>query len=192
MGCFQIFNNSLKAALLFFVLCMTALSSSAADAPFYAIKVNDIDGQGRSLSQYKGKVLLVVNVASECGLTPQYAGLEALHKKYQSKGFTVLAFPCNDFGGQEPGTEKEIKQFCQKRYQVTFPLFEKIKVVGAEKHALYEFLTGKNAAFPGDVSWNFGKFLLSKEGKVIKRFDPDTEPEAQEVTEAIEKAIAAK
>lgn len=192
MGCFQMLRNTLKAALLFCLFSMVTMSSPAADAPFYAIKVKDIDGKERSLSDYKGKVLLIVNVASECGLTPQYAGLEALHKKYQAKGVTVLGFPCNDFGGQEPGTEKEIKEFCLKRYQVTFPMFEKVVVVGKEKHALYEFLTGKAATFPGEVSWNFGKFLISKEGKVIKRFDPDTEPEAQEVTEAIEKAIAAK
>lgn len=192
MRCLQTLKMSLKALFCLLCLTMAAFSAIGSDASFYDIKVKDIDGKERSLGEYKGKALLVVNVASECGFTPQYAGLEALHKKYQAKGFIVLGFPCNDFGGQEPGTEKEIKQFCQKRYQVTFPMFEKVAVVGKEKHALYEFLTGKAATFPGEVSWNFGKFLISKEGKVIKRFDPDTEPEAQEVTEAIEKAIAAK
>lgn len=192
MGRFQMNLRTLKAAFLLLLSMSLCGGLMAADAPIYGIKLKDIDGKERTLAEFKGKVLLIVNVASECGLTPQYAGLEALHKKYKDKGFTVLGFPCNDFGEQEPGTEKEIKQFCQKRYQVTFPMFGKVKVVGAEKHALYELLTGKKAAFPGEVSWNFGKFLIGKEGKVLKRFDPDVEPDSTEITGAVENAIAAK
>lgn len=163
-----------------------------AEAPIHAVKVKDIDGKEQSLGAYKGKVLLVVNVASECGLTGQYAGLEDLHKKYKQKGFAVLGFPCNDFGGQEPGTEKEIKQFCQSRYQVTFPMFAKIKVAGPEKHALYEQLTGKDSPFSGEVGWNFAKFLVGKDGKVLKRFDPDMEPDGEEITKAVQAALGAK
>ncbi len=182
----------LKATLLLFLIMTLSHNATAADEGIYGIKVKDIDGKERTLGEFKGKVLLIVNVASECGLTTQYAGLEELQKRYKDKGFTVLGFPCNDFGGQEPGTEKEIKQFCQKLYQVTFPMFEKVKAVGTEKHALYELLTGKGAAFPGEVSWNFGKFLIGKDGKVVKRFDPDMEPESAEVTGSIEKAVAAQ
>jgi len=163
-----------------------------AEAPIHGLKVKDIDGKEQSLGAYKGKVLLVVNVATECGLTSQYAGLEDLHKKYKEKGFTVLGFPCNDFGGQEPGTEKEIKQFCRSRYQVTFPMFAKIKVAGPEKHALYEQLTGKSSSVPGEVGWNFAKFLVGKDGKVLKRFDPDTEPDSEEITKAVEAALGTK
>lgn len=176
------------ALLTFFIMTQAALS---ADGNLYGIKVMDIDGREKTLGDYKGKVLLIVNVASECGLTGQYAGLEALQQKYQSKGFMVLGFPCNDFGGQEPGSEKEIKQFCKSRYSVTFPMFSKVKVVGDGKHPLYEQLTGKSAKFPGEVGWNFGKFLIGKDGKVLQRFEPDTEPETEEVVKAVESALAA-
>jgi glutathione peroxidase len=182
----------MKATLLLSAIVGMSLTGLAEEAPLHTVKIKDIDGKERSLGEFKGKVMLVVNVASECGLTVQYAGLEELHKKYQAKGFTVLGFPCNDFGGQEPGTEKEIKEFCQRRYQVTFPMFEKVKVTGPEKHRLYELLTGKSSPFSGDVTWNFGKFLVGKDGKVLKRFDPDVEPDAAELTTAIESALAAK
>lgn len=173
---------------------MSLLASAGwgVETPLHGIKVKDIDGKEQSLSNYKGKVLLVVNMASECGLTGQYAELEELHKKYKEKGFAVLGFPCNDFGGQEPGSEKEIKQFCQSRYQVTFPLFAKIKVAGPEKHALYEQLTGKSSPFPGEVGWNFAKFLVGRDGKILKRFEPDVEPEGEAVTKAVETALGAK
>lgn len=173
-------------------MTVTAAALMGAEAPIHGIKVIDIDGKEQSLGAYKGKVLLVVNVASECGLTTQYAGMEDLYKKYKEKGFAVLGFPCNDFGGQEPGTDKEIKQFCRSRYQVTFPMFAKIKVAGPEKHALYEQLTGKSSPFPGEVGWNFAKFLVGKDGKVLKRFDPDTEPDGEEITRAVEAALGAK
>ncbi len=156
------------------------------------IPLKDIDGKATSLKAYDGKVLLVVNVASKCGYTKQYTGLEALHQKYTAKGFSVLGFPCNDFGGQEPGTAEEIKTFCSTNYSVTFPLFEKLHVKGIEQHPLYAALTGKSSPVPGDVKWNFGKFLIGKDGKILKRWDSKTEPDDKELTEAVEAAIAAK
>ena len=149
-------------------------------------------GSDTSLKTYRGKVLLVVNVASKCGFTPQYEALEAMQKKYEGQGFTVLGFPCNDFGSQEPGSPEEIKQFCSSRYNVTFPLFEKLHVKGQEQHPLYAVLTGKNSPFPGDIKWNFGKFVISKDGKILKRFDSRVKPDSQEVTSAIEAALAEK
>jgi glutathione peroxidase len=131
-------------------------------------------------------------VASQCGLTPQYKALEALQEKYQAKGFTVLGFPCNQFGSQEPGTNEEIKQFCSSKYNVTFPLFDKIDVNGSKRHELYVALAGEKSPFPGDIKWNFGKFLIGRDGKIIKRFEPKTTPDAPEVTAAIEAALAAK
>ena len=156
------------------------------------IAVKDIDGKDTSLNAYKGKVLLVVNVASQCGLTPQYNALEAAHQKYKDKGFTVLGFPCNQFGGQEPGTNEEIKQFCSSKYNVSFPLFDKIDVNGPKRHPLYVALAGKESPFPGDIKWNFGKFLIGRDGKIIKRFEPRTTPDAPEIVEAIGAALAAK
>jgi glutathione peroxidase len=144
------------------------------------------------LKEFKGKTVMIVNVASKCGLTPQYTALEALHKEYKDKGFTILGFPCNDFGGQEPGTNVEIVKFCTGKYNVTFPLFDKLHVKGPEQHPLYAALTGKTASFPGDVKWNFGKFLISKDGKVLNRFEPKTTPDAPEVKQAIETALATK
>ena len=156
------------------------------------IAVKDIDGKDTTLGAYKGKVLLVVNVASKCGLTPQYKALEGLQEKYKDKGFTVLGFPCNQFNGQEPGTNEEIKQFCSTKYNVTFPLFDKIDVNGANRHPLYVALAGSESPYPGDIKWNFGKFLIGRDGKIIKRFEPKTTPESPEVTAAIEAALATK
>ena len=158
----------------------------------YDTAVKDIDGKDSSLNAYKGKVLLIVNVASKCGYTPQYTGLEATYQKFKSQGFAVLGFPCNQFGGQEPGTNEEIKQFCSSKYNVTFPLFDKMEVNGANRHALYVALAGKDSPFPGDIKWNFNKFLIGKDGKIIKRFDSKVTPESPEVTQAIEAALAAK
>jgi len=135
---------------------------------------------------------LIVNVASRCGYTPQYAGLEALYEKYKDKGFYVLGFPCNQFGGQEPGTNEEIKQFCSSKYQVTFPLFDKIEVNGPNRHPLYLTLAGKDSSFPGDIKWNFSKFLIGRDGKVLKRFESGIKPNAAELTQAIESALAAQ
>lgn len=156
------------------------------------VPLKDINGKPTSLKEYEGKVVLLVNVASKCGLTPQYEGLEALQQKYQSKGFTVLGVPSNDFGAQEPGTNEEIKEFCSTKYNVTFPLLDKIHVKGPDQHPLYAKLTGKDAAFPGDIEWNFGKFLIGKNGQVVKRFSPRTAPDAPELVESIEKQLASK
>ena len=156
------------------------------------IPIKDVNGKDTSLKAYDGKVLLVVNVASKCGLTPQYRELQAVHDKYKAKGFSVLGFPCNDFAGQEPGTNEEIKQFCSTKYNVTFPLFDKLHVKGTEQHPLYAALSGKSSPFPGDVKWNFGKFLVGKDGKILQRFEPKVTPDSPEVIEAIEKALANK
>jgi glutathione peroxidase len=137
-------------------------------------------------------VLLIVNVASKCGYTPQYKGLETTWRKYKDRGLVVLGFPCNDFGGQEPGTNEEIKSFCSDKFDVTFPLFDKLHVKGPQQHPLYAALTGKESPYPGDVKWNFGKFLVGHDGKIIKRWDSATEPESAEVAEAIEAALAVK
>ena len=177
-------------ALLAALILMPTIALNADS--IYDIKVKDIDGKDTSLKAYKGKVLLVVNVASKCGLTPQYKSLEAIHEKYKDKGFTTLGFPCNQFLGQEPGTNDEIKQFCSSKYGVTFPLFDKIDVNGAKRHPLYVALAGEKSPFPGDIKWNFGKFLISRDGKILKRFDPRTTPDSKDVTEAIEAALAAK
>lgn len=156
------------------------------------IKLKDIDGRDTSLKAHAGKVLLIVNVASRCGLTPQYAALQALHEKYRDKGFTVLGFPCNDFREQEPGSSAEIKEFCSTKYRVTFPLFEKLHVKGPEQHPLYKALTGPDGAFPGDVKWNFGKFLIGADGKPLERFEPKTVPDDPAVIQAVEAALARK
>lgn len=177
--------------LLLSLLLATGLAG-AAETSLQDIPLKDIDGKDTSLKAYQGKVLLVVNVASKCGLTKQYTELQALHEKFKDQGFTVLGFPCNDFGAQEPGTNEEIKTFCSTKYNVSFPMFDKLHVKGPEQHALYSALTGKGGAFPGDVKWNFGKFLIGKDGKPLQRFEPRTPPDAPAVVAAIEKAIAAK
>ena len=148
--------------------------------------LNSIDGKPAPLSAYQGKVVLIVNVASRCGFTPQYAGLEALYEKYKDRGFTILGFPANNFGGQEPGTNEEIKTFCSSKYNVTFPMYSKISVKGDDKAPLYQFLT---AATGSEIQWNFTKFLVDKNGKVVARFEPKVTPESPEVTEAIEKSL---
>lgn len=156
------------------------------------IPLKDIDGKETSLDAYKGKVLLIVNVASKCGLTPQYKTLEALYQKYKDKGLVILGFPCNQFGAQEPGTNAQIKEFCSTKYSVTFPLFDKLEVNGANRHPLYTALAGKDSPFPGDIKWNFTKFLISRDGKILQRFEPRTAPDDAEVIAAIEAALAAK
>lgn len=151
-----------------------------------------IEGTERSLKDYAGKVALVVNVASQCGLTPQYGGLEELYDTFEDRGFVVLGFPCNQFGGQEPGTEGEIKTFCETTFGVRFPMFAKIDVNGPHRHPLYAFLTGEPTApdGPGDVLWNFAKFLVDRQGKVVARFSPRTAPVSEEVVSAIERALS--
>mgnify|MGYP001143261102 CR=1 FL=1 len=170
------------------VLATLALMSASL---FAANSVHDftlktIDGAPAPLANYKGKVLLIVNVASKCGYTPQYAGLEALYRKYKDQGLVVIGVPANNFGGQEPGTNEEIKEFCTRTYNVTFPMLSKVSVKGADQTPLYGYLTQQTG---GDVKWNFTKFLVGKDGKVIGRFEPAVKPESQELTSAIEKAL---
>jgi glutathione peroxidase len=152
-----------------------------------------LDGSPLDLSQFKGKATLVVNVASKCGLTPQYAGLEQLHERFKDQGFSVLGVPCNQFGGQEPGTSEEIATFCSTTYGVTFPMTAKLDVNGVERHPLYTTLTATPDAEgkAGDIQWNFEKFLVSSDGDVIARFRPQTTPESDEVVQAIESALPA-
>ena len=166
--------------------------SAQAGGGLFDLPLKDIDGQATSLAPYRGKVFLVVNVASKCGYTPQYAGLEGLYQKYKDRGFAVLGFPCNQFGGQEPGTDAEIKQFCSSKYQVTFPMFDKIDVNGAQRHPLYAALAGKESPFPGDIRWNFSKFLIGRDGKILKRFESAAKPDSAELVQAVEAALAAK
>ena len=172
---------------------LLALSLFAATSLFAAsidaIPFKTIDGSDTSLKAFSGKVVLVVNVASRCGNTPQYAGLEALYKKFGPEGLVVLGFPSNDFGGQEPGTNSEIKEFCSSKYAVTFPLMDKVRVKGPEQCPLYAALTGPSAKFPGDVKWNFGKFLIGRDGAVLARFEPGTKPEDPAVVAAITAAL---
>ena len=168
-----------------------SITAFAGGAEVLDHKVKDIDGKEVDLKKYKGKVVLVVNVASECGLTPQYEQLVALHQKYKKQGFTILAFPANNFGSQEPGTNAEIKTFCRTKFNVEFPMFSKVSVLGEDKAPLYEELTSKktNGEFAGEISWNFTKFLVNKEGKVVARFKPKVKPDAPEVIATIEAAL---
>ena len=157
----------------------------------YDIPIRNLSGEDTSLDPYRGKALLVVNVASKCGLTPQYEGLERLQKRFGDRGFSVLGFPCNQFAGQEPGSAEEIQEFCSATYGVTFPLFEKIDVNGAQRHPIYEQLTAvaDDDGEAGDVQWNFEKFLVSPEGEVVHRFRPGVDPEAPAVVDALEAAL---
>lgn len=155
----------------------------------YDFSMTDIEGKKADLSQYKNKVSLIVNTASKCGNTPQYEGLEKIYEKYKAQGFVVLGFPANNFMGQEPGTDKEIKDFCTLKYNVTFPMFSKISVKGDDQDAFYTYLTNEKAKFPGEITWNFEKFLVDEKGEVIARFSPKTKPEDPQVIAAIEKAL---
>lgn len=153
------------------------------------IIVKDINGKEVKLSEFKGKVLLIVNVASKCGYTVQYEGLQKIYEKYNPQGFEILAFPCNDFGAQEPGTNEEIKEFCSTNYSVSFPLFDKVKVIGKDKNPLYERLIN-NTDDKGDIKWNFEKFLIDKDGKIVNRFRSKVKPESEEITKAVEKLLS--
>lgn len=157
----------------------------------YDFTAGTIDGNEQSLRDYEGKALLVVNVASRCGLTPHYTGMQELHEKFGARGLAVMGFPCNQFAGQEPGSEGEIKTFCETNYGVTFPMFAKLDVNGAERHPLYEFLTSQPTTpdGPGDIQWNFAKFVVDRSGRVVARFAPTVEPSAAELVAAIEAAL---
>jgi glutathione peroxidase len=167
------------------------LESGEKMSSIYDFTLKDIDHKEVNLGQYRGKVVLVVNVASRCGYTPQYEGLQKVYLKYKDRGFVILGFPANNFMAQEPGTDEEIKTFCSTKYNVTFPIFSKISVKGDDIHPLYKFLTSKetNPDFGGDIKWNFSKFLLDKNGKIIARFEPKVTPESDPMIQAIEKAL---
>lgn len=174
--------------------CVASESASADPvkaASLHDFTIKDIDGKDVKLSKFKGKVVLVVNVASKCGLTPQYAGLQKLYDAYQKKGFVILGFPANNFGGQEPGTEADIKEFCSLNYGVTFPMFSKISVKGDDTAPLYRWLID-NSGRKDDIEWNFAKFLVGKDGQVKARFSPRTKPDAEELTKAVEAELARK
>ncbi len=162
--------------------------------PVLHFTMNSLAGKPVDLAQFKGKVVLIVNTASQCGFTPQYAGLEKLHEKYEAKGLQILGFPANDFGQQEPGSDAQIGEFCQKNYGVKFPMFSKIAVTGNDKAPLYKFLTesATNAPFAGEVQWNFEKFLVSRDGKIVGRFRSNVTPESSEMTSVIEAQLAAE
>ncbi|MEY2719828.1 MAG: hypothetical protein RLZZ273_1194 [Bacteroidota bacterium] len=173
--------------LLFSLLALITMNTT-----FHDLSITTIDGAPQSLSAYKGKVVLVVNVASFCGYTKQYAPLEKLYEQYKDKGLVVLGFPANDFGAQEPGTNEEIKQFCSAKFGVSFPMAAKISVKGSDKAPVYEFLTsgGGNAALAGEIGWNFEKFLIGKDGKIITRYKSGVDPLAANVIADVEKALA--
>jgi len=168
-------------------LLVLAASALFAASSIYDFTLNSIEGVPAPLAAYRGKVLLVVNVASYCGYTPQYKGLEALYENYKDRGLAVLGFPANNFGQQEPGTNAEIKDFCERTYHVKFPMYAKISVLGADKAPLYQYLT---ASMGGEIQWNFTKFLIGRDGKIITRFEPEVTPESSEVRTAIEKALS--
>jgi len=165
-------------------LTLIAMSLQAANS-VHEFTLNSIDGKPAPLSAYKGKVLLIVNVASQCGYTPQYTGLESLYRQYKDKGLVVIGFPANNFGSQEPGTDAEIKQFCSRKYEVTFPMYSKISVKGDDAAPLYQFLQEKG----GPVKWNFTKFLVDADGNVVKRFESGVAPESPELVGAIAKIL---
>ena len=156
----------------------------------HELVLQGLDGSDLPLAPFKGQVLLLVNVASKCGLTPQYAGLEQLQQDYQARGFSVLGLPCNQFAGQEPGSPEEIQTFCSSTYGVSFPLSAKLDVNGPDRHPLYTLLAGEGAEFPGEITWNFEKFLVGKDGRVLARFAPRTTPDDPALIQAIEQALS--
>jgi glutathione peroxidase len=182
---------AMKTTLLLLATIMTTFSIHAAGS-IYDIPLKDIDGKDATLKPYAGKVMLIVNVASKCGFTPQYTALEATYQKYSEQGLVVCGFPCNQFGAQEPGTDAEIKEFCTSKYSVTFPMFDKLEVNGDNRHPLYVALAGTDSPFPGNIKWNFTKFLIGRDGKILARFDSKVKPDSDEVTKAIEAALAGK
>jgi glutathione peroxidase len=183
------FFFTIRGYLLSGALLIMAGSLFAA-AGIYTFTLNSIDGTPAPLANYKGKVVLVVNVASQCGYTPQYSALEATYEKYKDQGFVILGFPANNFGAQEPGTNEEIKTFCTRKYSVTFPMYSKISVKGADQSPLYAYLTKDTGpGITGEIKWNFTKFLVDRNGNVIQRFEPAVTPDSKEVIAAIEKQL---
>ncbi len=183
------FLRLLRAVLLTGLVTLMAGSSFAA-SNVYDFTLPSIDGKPMPLADFKGKVILVVNVASKCGYTPQYTALEALYEKYKDQGFVIVGFPANNFGAQEPGTNAEIKTFCSRTYNVTFPMYSKISVKGDDQAPLYKYLTKDTPApISGDIKWNFTKFLVDRNGKVVQRFESAVTPDSPEVTSAVEKLL---
>jgi glutathione peroxidase len=177
--------------LLCLMLFVTATTVMAADRSVYDFTLSSIDGQPAPLSAYKGKAVLLVNVASRCGFTPQYTALESVYEKYKDRGLVIVGIPANNFGSQEPGTNQEIKTFCSSKYNVTFPMMSKISVKGTDQAPLYQFLTDKTAhpQTGGDIQWNFTKFLVGPDGRILARFEPDVTPDSPQVIAAIEAAL---
>ena len=182
----------MRRLVLVLMFCVAADSLGAGAKSVYNFTLKSIDGKPVSLKNYHGKVLLLVNVASRCGFTPQYPGLESLYEKYKDRGLVIVGIPANNFASQEPGTNEEIKKFCSRKYNVTFPMMAKVSVLGADKTPLYGFITDKaaNPEIGGDIKWNFTKFIFDREGKPVARFEPAVTPDSPEVTAAIESALA--
>jgi glutathione peroxidase len=177
---------------LFLCLLIFAGVAMAGEKSIYDFTMNSIDGKATPLSSYKGKVVLLVNVASRCGFTPQYTALENSYEKYKSRNFVIIGIPANNFGAQEPGTNEEIKTFCSTKYNVTFPMMAKVSVKGSDITPLYQYLTDKSAnpQTGGEIQWNFTKFLVGADGKIVARFEPKVTPDDPQVTAAIEKALS--
>lgn len=197
-----IFNIFISVVQIWFLSCTKSTRDNISDQSsqnnserkkelnknIYDLSVKTMEGEDKNLSDYKDKVLMIVNVASNCGYTKQYKGLETVYKNYHDKGFEILGFPCNDFGGQEPGTNDEIKIFCESKYNITFPLFDKVHVLGNDQNPLYRRLID-NSNPPGDIKWNFEKFIINRNGDIVGRFKSKIEPESSEITSLIEKEL---
>ena len=184
-------NRSVRATLVLGLVMIMAGSAVAAN--IYDFTLPSIDGKPMPLAGFKGKVVLVVNVASRCGYTPQYSALESLYEKYKDRGFVIVGFPANNFGAQEPGTNAEIKTFCSRKYNVTFPLYSKVSVKGDDQTPLYRYLTKQTGpSIAGDIKWNFTKFLVDRKGNVVERFESAVTPDSKEVVSAVEKQLAHK
>jgi glutathione peroxidase len=181
----------MRKIVLFLLFCTASIGLFAQQKSIYDFTIKSIDGQQTSLGSYSGKVVLLVNVASKCGYTPQYAALESLYVKYKDRGLVIVGIPANNFAQQEPGTNEEIKKFCSNKYNVTFPMMSKVSVLGDDQAPLYSFLTGKstNPQFAGDVKWNFTKFLFDRSGKPVARFEPNVTPDSPQVVSAVEAAL---
>ena len=181
----------MRKLTLLLSLCVATVCLAIPAKGVYSFTLKSIDGQPVSLRSYRGKVLLLVNVASKCGYTPQYAGLESLYEKYKDRGLVIVGIPANNFASQEPGTNEEIKKFCSSKYNVSFPMMAKVSVLGDDKTPLYQFLTDKSQdpQFGGDIKWNFTKFLVDRKGNLVARFEPNVTPDSPEVQTAIESAL---
>jgi glutathione peroxidase len=184
-------NGSVRTFLVLGLVIIMAGSAVAAN--IYDFTLPSIDGKPMPLAEFKGKVVLVVNVASRCGYTPQYSALESLYEKYKDQGFVIVGFPANNFGAQEPGTNEEIKTFCSRKYNVTFPMYSKVSVKGDDQTPLYQYLTKQTGpAIAGDIKWNFTKFLVDRNGNVVQRFESAVTPDSKEVVSAVDKQLSQK